>query len=188
MTVGVPFRVQPNPSLAMKVSFRFLTPPAGFTLMALFVASLAAQSAHYDQATEGRARPDPSPAMPPPPAQSMTQAPSSNAPVQTDRYTAESTRFKALDTDGDGRLSRAEFTLAPNHEPITDDTGVSEPRTVKKNETSRRSAEQNAAGANDSNVGSPTNSAEIFEALDTNKDGFLNRAELAAEAEAKVTK
>jgi len=130
-----------------------------------------------------------SPATPPLPAQSLTQATAeSQLPAEVDRFTAESTRFKTLDTDSDGRLSRAEFTLAPN-QPIEKASGATELSSApKKPWWSRRSTGQNASGATDSNIGTPTDVVEVFEQLDTDKDGFLSRAELAAEQEKKAGK
>jgi len=164
----------------------FLALLAGSAVLAL---SGIAQSSHYDQAVDARARPDASPATPPPRGESLTQDSSPKAAAQADRFTTESTRFKALDTDNDGRLSRAEFTLAPNLEPVEKAAESTERSSASKTpEAARRSAGQNAAGANDSNIGTPTNTAEIFEQLDTDKDGFLSRAELAAESDRKATK
>jgi hypothetical protein len=127
-----------------------------------------------------------SPATPPPPAQSLTEASSEQKPpAEAGRVTGEATRFKALDTDADGRISRAEFTLAPN-QPIEEVGSAAGNREgIKKPWWSRKSASQNASATTDSNIGTPTNTAEVFEQLDSDKDGFLSRVELAAEVKGR---
>lgn len=133
---------------------------------ALLAVSSPAQHQHYDKAT--------------PPAKEGTAGATPRAPERSsvarsnDRQITETTRFEVLDTDGDNRISRSEFTLAPNL-PIR---AASE--TGKASDEGRGSRGRIAAGTTDSNFTSPdANSSEKFDRIDTDKDGFLNRTELA---------
>jgi hypothetical protein len=125
-----------------------------------------AQHQHYDKAT--------------PPAKEGVAGSASPAPERSsiarsnDRQITEATRFEVLDTDGDDRISRSEFTLAPNL-PVR---AASE--TNKAGDEAREPRGRIAAGTTDSNFSSPNpNTSEKFDRIDTDKDGFLNRAELA---------
>jgi hypothetical protein len=82
-------------------------------------------------------------------------------------------RFKALDTDGDDRISRAEFALG-SPQLLPGDTRAA-------GETSK-DAPHNAGDRKDSpaNFSGGSNSFERFSQLDTDKDGFLSPSELAA--------
>lgn len=131
-------------------------------------------------------------AAPPPPTSSSSEAgeipdSSANDRVSTsaihDRMSTASTRFKALDTDGDNRISRAEFTLAPNLNLQTGSGGADKAGQL---DTGGRASERRTASATtDSSLeaGRSPRSYELFNQLDTDKDGFLSRAELAGGGE-----
>lgn len=129
----------------------------------LLTATAPAQHQHYDKATppakDGAAKTDE--------AQPDRPAPSS----KTDRLTAAATRFKALDTDRDNRISRAEFTLAPN-------LGL---QTGKGTGVTNKARDLEAVGVTDSNITVRQSSSPValFNEIDTDNDGFLSQAELA---------
>lgn len=142
--------------------FKILATFGGCTL---FAVNAPAQHQHYDKAT--------------PPAKQGTSTTDSNrsdrprVTTKNDRLTAAATRFKALDTDRDNRISRAEFTLAPNLGfPMPDAAGNNTGRSERKE----------AVGVTDSNITSRQGSSPValFNELDTDQDGFLSQAELAA--------
>lgn len=144
---------------------------------ALLAVTSSAQHQEYDKTTS-----------PPPPAKGGVTAPADTRGTPradqpstvkgNDRLTTEATRFSALDTDGDNRISRSEFTLASNLQLQTGDApGVAGETPAE----GRQSPGRVAAGTTDSSFTSPrsSSSVELFNQIDTDKDGFLSRAELA---------
>ncbi len=162
---------------------------AGAALLAVTVGAQVTSSANPspERPAEDRHRQETvTPAPPPSPSFTQTSAGLQPPPPYTAGAGADSTRFNVLDTDSDGRISQAEFTLAPN-KPIEDATrgGEAERASTKNPDLPSRADQQNATGVTDSNIGTRTDVAERFQELDTDKDGFLSRAELAAEEDGR---
>lgn len=94
-------------------------------------------------------------------------------------------KFKAMDTDGDGRISPAEFTaghqqldaskLDTNKDGVVSDEERAAAKPAKKHWWSR---------SNDTKVEDPAATTQLFTKLDINSDGFLNESEFAAGLEA----
>lgn len=106
-------------------------------------------------------------------------------------------KLKLLDTDGDGRISRAEFLagkqakfdkLDTNHDGMVSADEKATAKSEKKHWWSRndKADKINKADANNDNqisASEESSSAEaMFTKLDTNGDGFLTAAELDAGA------
>jgi hypothetical protein len=99
-------------------------------------------------------------------------------------YGTDTARFKTMDTNNDGRISRAEFTLAGDNQlnaagsttPVLIDGSIDKTGTKPWDKKSP----QDATATTDSNIMVSANSVEAFRQLDTDNDGYLTQAELAA--------
>lgn len=138
--------------------------------IAMLAVIAPAQHQHYDKAI--------------PPAKGeagATEESTADRPPTTlknDQLTSSATRFKALDTDRDNRISRAEFTLAPNLGLQTGDA-IGEDA-AKMRRSGRPSTGKEAVGVTDSNITTPSSSpVALFNEIDTDKDGFISPTELA---------
>lgn len=121
----------------------------------------------------GPAAKDPAPAAARPAtprASDNTANPSPNANTMYQLPPAdEALRFTNLDKDNDGRISRAEFTLAS-------------PQLQIGGKVLSAAGNQPDPRANASGIGvSANNSVELFKLIDTDNDGFLSHAELDAQ-------
>jgi hypothetical protein len=112
------------------------------------------------------------------PASQASPRASTSVSGSTGNSSIDSARFKSLDTDGDGRVSRSEFTAGSSQ--ITGNTGMATEtgKEEKKHWWSRKSDDSKSS---DVAVSERQNSIEQFNQLDTNKDGFLTSDECAAE-------
>ncbi len=100
--------------------------------------------------------------------------------------------FKAMDSDNDGRISRAEFTTAKSRASAKMDANSdgtvsadekSAAKTEKKHWWNRTAADKTDKSTmnSDGTVSSTdTAAAAMFDRLDTNQDGYLSESELAA--------
>lgn len=140
---------------------------------ALLSANAPAQHQNYDKATPSAKDKDTT--------ETTSRSDRPAATPRNDQLTADTTRFKALDTDGDKRISRAEFTLAPN---LGLQTGNSSDNAAKEDQgegAARQSSGQVASGVTDSNLTGRQSSSSValFNEIDTDNDGFISQAELA---------
>lgn len=94
----------------------------------------------------------------------------------------DASRFKSLDTDNDGRLSRAEFALANSQTLQTDETSTA--KTEKKHWWNKKKADDKVT----TDVNASASSTASFDALDTDKDGYLSSAEVAAQHNSDMAK
>jgi Ca2+-binding EF-hand superfamily protein len=83
-------------------------------------------------------------------------------------------KFKAMDTNGDGRISPAEFATGQQLMGADQDKAVAKPE--KKHWWSRSS---------DTKTEDPAATTQQFTKLDVNGDGYLSEAEFAAGLETK---
>jgi hypothetical protein len=100
-------------------------------------------------------------------------------------YGTDASLFKAMDTNNDGRISRAEFTLSGDNQlnatsntaPVPVDSALDKTGTKPWD---KKSEARDAPAITDSNITVSANSVEAFRQLDTDNDGYLTQAELAA--------
>jgi hypothetical protein len=104
---------------------------------------------------------------------SSTTGSTGSSAYNADSSADSASRFKSLDTDGDGRISRAEFmagasTSTDTTATSTSSTDSSSGKGEKKHWWSRRSSDKD-----------DTDPSETFAKLDKDNDGFLSQSELA---------
>ncbi|HWA25850.1 MAG TPA: hypothetical protein VG734_09325 [Lacunisphaera sp.] len=174
----------------MKTSSKYLSLLGGLVCLTL---SAPAQS--YPDSSKGSQSSTTRPSSSTSSSQSSkndTMSPSTNDSTSrsnTSSYNSQSStiagqRFNNLDKDNDGKISRSEFTLAsPQLQSGQNDTG----KTEKKHWWNRNSSDKKATSTTDSDVTSASSSVEMFNQLDTDKDGFLSQSELNAQNGANHT-
>jgi hypothetical protein len=103
-----------------------------------------------------------------------TPPPSVNTDTD-DRPAPDAARFKSLDTDADGRISRPEFSLSPTPVPHGGEMATVPPREKKHWWSRSPDTKRN-------------NSGDLFDQLDANSDGYLSRDEIAGQTSEKKSK
>jgi hypothetical protein len=171
----------------------------------LTLVTVSALAQNTDPANNGVSMPSTTPAATPTtpvaPTPSVSTAPASKTNPSTDatqsarRITPSSdangavndsdiSRFKAMDTDNDGRVSRAEFTLSAESHLDAASTNGAVIADGKADQVGKAAADDKSATAatatTDTNLSISGNSFETFKRLDTDEDGYLSQAELAA--------
>lgn len=95
-------------------------------------------------------------------------------------YGPGASQFKNIDTDADGRISRAEFTTsASTAASLTQGSGSSSTNATSSDQSSAKPEKKHWWSRRSDKANDDSDPSETFTKLDTDNDGFLSQNELA---------